>query len=70
MAKRIKILNCDDCLGQGFIVAKTEKTKHLCILCNGKGSTLHGPFLSETEKTMSFKIAWDYINGKKEGWYH
>ena len=70
MADEIKIINCNDCKGLGFIQAKASKTKHLCILCDGKGSTLHGPFLSEPEKVMSFKLAWDYINGKEKGWYH
>jgi DnaJ-class molecular chaperone len=60
---------CKDCKGNGFIVAPSSKTIHSCIICNGSGTTSHGP-RSESEQVMLFKIAWDYIHGKEKGWYH
>ena len=59
---------CTDCKGMGFIITPTFKLVASCIICNGSGTTSHGP-KSEQEQVMLFKIAWDYINGKKK-WYH
>ncbi len=61
--------SCIDCKGNGFIIATESKKIVSCIICNGSGSTSHGP-KSEAEQTLLFKIAWDYINGKEKGWYH
>ena len=60
---------CKECLGNGYIIADFSKSVVACIHCNGSGSTSHG-LRSESEQTMLFKIARDYINGKEKGWYH
>jgi len=59
---------CTDCKGTGYIVTPSRKFVS-CIICNGSGSTTHGPS-SEAEQVLLFKIAWDFINGKQNGWYH
>jgi DnaJ-class molecular chaperone len=59
---------CDDCNGTGHIETLSHKFVS-CIICNGSGSTTHGTS-SEAEQVLLIKIAWDYINGKQNGWYH
>ena len=69
MTKNIGKLNkCNDCNGTGYILT-SQKSYVNCIICNGSGSTTHGSS-SEAEQVLLFKIAWDYINGKQNGWYH
>ena len=60
---------CDDCQGNGFIITPINRLIVSCIICNGSGSTSHGPH-SEAEQVLLFKVAWDYIHGKEKGWYH
>jgi len=59
---------CTDCKGSGHIETSTHSFVS-CIICNGSGSTTHGSS-SEAEQVLLFKVAWDYINGKQNGWYH
>ena len=61
--------DCKECRGNGFIMATQSNNLYSCIHCNGLGTTSHGP-RSESEQTMLFKIAWDFIHGKEKGWYH
>jgi DnaJ-class molecular chaperone len=61
--------SCIDCSGRGYIRTTQSNSKVSCIICNGSGTTSHGP-KSEAEKVFLFKLAWDYINGKEKGWYH
>ena len=69
MTKDIGKLNkCTDCNGTGYIIT-LHKTYVDCIICNGSGTTSHGPH-NEAEQVLLFKIAWDFINGKEKGWYH
>ena len=70
MTKDIGKLNkCTDCNGTGYIIT-LHKTYVDCIICNGSGTTSHGPLSSEAEQTLIYKLAWDFINGKEKGWYH
>ena len=70
MTKDIGKLNkCTDCNGTGYIIT-LHKTYVDCIICNGAGTTSHGPLNSEAEQTLIYKLAWDFINGKEKGWYH
>jgi DnaJ-class molecular chaperone len=59
---------CTDCKGTGHIETSSRSFVS-CIICNGSGSTTHGSS-SEAEQVLLFKIAWDYINGRQNGWYH
>ena len=69
MTKNISKLNkCNDCNGTGYILT-SQRSYVNCIICNGSGSTSHGSS-SEAEQVLLFKVAWDYINGKQNGWYH
>ena len=70
MTKDIGKLNkCTDCNVTGYIIT-LHKTYVDCIICNGSGTTSHGPLNSEAEQTLIYKLAWDFINGKEKGWYH
>ena len=60
---------CKDCDGNGIIITPFSKKVVTCIICNGSGSTSHGP-RSEAEQVFLFKLAWDFIHGKEKGWYH
>lgn len=64
-----KYKTCNDCKGQGFITGTLSTNPISCMICNGSGSTIHGPH-NEAEQTLLYKMAWDFINGKKKGWYH
>ena len=69
MTKNIGRLNkCTDCNGTGYIITHSKQYVD-CIICNGSGTTSHGPN-TEAEQVLLYKITWDYINGKKNGWYH
>ena len=69
MTKKISRLNiCTDCNGTGYIITTLKKYVN-CIICNGSGTTSQGPN-NEAEQVFLYKLAWDYINGKKNGWYH
>jgi len=59
---------CTDCKGTGHIMT-SNKSFVSCIICNGSGTTVNGSS-SEAEQVLLFKVAWDYINGKQNGWYH
>jgi len=59
---------CTDCKGTGHIETLQKKFVS-CIICNGSGTTVNGSS-SEAEQVLLFKIAWDYINGRQNGWYH
>ena len=61
--------DCKDCKGEGYIYPESIPTGYPCIICNGSGTTSHGPH-NEAEQVLLFKIAWDFINGKEKGWYH
>jgi|TARA_R100000963_G_scaffold30597_1_gene21872 DnaJ-class molecular chaperone len=65
-----KYKTCNDCKGQGFITGTLSTNPISCMICNGSGSTIHGPHSIEAEQTLLYKMAWDFINGKKKGWYH
>ena len=67
----IKIIDCLECKGQGFIEAPVSKNKAACIFCNGEGSTAHGSGIMELPMHQAaLKIVWDFINGKEKGWYN
>tara|TARA_R110000850_G_scaffold7775_2_gene28496 strand:+ start:980 stop:1201 length:222 start_codon:yes stop_codon:yes gene_type:complete len=67
-----KFKKCDDCKGLGFIVSEATKNRISCIICNETGTTNPGPQsqTTEAEKVYLYKVAMDYINGKKNGWYN
>lgn len=70
MTKNIGRLNkCTDCNAKGYIITSSKQYVD-CIICNGSGTTSHGPFNTEAEQVLLYKLAWDYINGKTKGWYH
>ena len=63
---------CKDCKGLGWILLNDKKNYTQCIICNSTGTTTHDSsgMNQEAEKSLLFKIAWDYIHGKEKGWYH
>ena len=70
MTKDIGKLNkCTDCNGTGYIITQSKKYVD-CIICNGSGTTAQGHLQTEAEQVFLYKLAWDFINGKKNGWYH
>jgi DnaJ-class molecular chaperone len=70
MSKRIGKRNkCTDCNGTGYIITTLKKYVN-CIICNGSGTTSQEHMQSEAEQVFLYKLTWDYINGKKNGWYH
>ena len=70
MTKDIGKLNkCTDCNGTGYIITQSKQYVD-CIICNGSGTTAQGHLQTEAEQVFLYKLAWDFINGKKNGWYH
>lgn len=60
---------CKECHGNGYIRGSSDNTG-TCIHCNGDGHSNHGSRLSKDIFTTVVKWCEDYIDGKKEGWYH
>ena len=61
---------CKECGGNGYITGTISNNQARCLFCNGDGNSNHGPRISTDIFTTMVKWCEDYIDGKKEGWYH
>jgi len=41
-----------------------------CLFCHGSGNTNHGSRIHDVNLISVMKWCEDYIDGKKDGWYH
>jgi DnaJ-class molecular chaperone len=58
---------CKECNGLGYVQGMLG-SKAGCLFCNGDGNTAHGSRVATTIQII--KWCEDYIDGKKQGWYH
>jgi len=70
MFKEKPVLYCKECKGNGFVKGTQSSAQGLCIFCHGSGHTGHGPREHDLNLVSVMKWCEDYIDGKKDGWYH
>jgi len=68
MFKEINRTGCTECDGKGYVQGTLNRAT--CIFCNGQAHTNHGSRFHSKNLTTIFKWCEDYLDGKKEGWYH
>ena len=61
---------CKECAGRGYIQGTQSFSRGPCIFCHGRGLTNHGPRMHDVNLISVMKWCEDYIDGKKDGWYH
>ena len=61
---------CIKCTGKGFIEGTQTPVRAACLFCHGTGHTNHGPRPHDLNLMSVMKWCEDYIDGKKDGWYH
>ena len=61
---------CIKCTGKGFIEGTQTSMRAACLFCHGTGHTNHGPRMHSANLIAVMKWCEDYIDGKKDGWYH
>ena len=59
---------CKECKGVGYIQGTTHRAA--CLFCHGRGNTNHGSRLHNSNLISVLKWCEDYIDDKKDGWYH
>ena len=59
---------CKECAGKGFIQGAIDRGA--CLFCHGRGNTNHEPRTRNINVLTVMKWCEDYIDGKKDGWYH
>jgi len=62
------VIWCKECRGTGII--KGTLSRGDCLFCHGTGNTNHGPQMHSTNLIAVMKWCEDYIDDKKDGWYH
>ena len=72
LQKNLKMIKnkstCKECTGKGYVQGTVNRAA--CLFCHGSGGTTHGPRLHNLNLMNVMKWCEDYINGKKDGWYH
>ena len=61
---------CKECNGRGFVQGTQSANRGRCLFCHGSGTTNHGPRIHDLNLICVMKWCEDYIDGKKDGWYH
>ena len=64
------VIWCKECKGTGLIKGTQSLIPGRCLFCHGTGNTNHGPRLHDVNLISVMKWCEDYIDGKKDGWYH
>ena len=64
------IIWCKECRGTGKIKGTQSLILAECLFCHGSGNTNHGPRMHNHNLIAVMKWCEDYIDGKKDGWYH
>jgi len=64
------VIWCKECGGTGLIKGTQTDRQGPCLFCHGSGATNHGPRTHSANLISVMKWCEDYIDGKKDGWYH
>ena len=64
------IIWCKECRGTGKIKGTQSLIPADCLFCRGSGTTNHGSRTHSANLIAVMKWCEDYIDGKKDGWYH
>ena len=63
-------LRCKECDGKGFVQGMLSFSRGDCLFCHGSGNTNHGSRMHNHNLIAVMKWCEDYIDDKKDGWYH
>ena len=63
-------VHCKECIGTGLIKGTQTSMRAACLFCHGTGHTNHGSRIHDVNLISVLKWCEDYIDGKKDGWYH
>jgi len=61
---------CKECAGKGYVQATQSLNRGTCLFCHGRGHTNHEPRGHNINLLTVMKWCEDYLDGKKDGWYH
>ena len=64
------VIWCKECRGTGVIKGEHSLVPANCLFCHGSGNTNHGSRMHNHNLIVVMKWCEDYIDGKKDGWYH
>ena len=64
------VIWCKECRGTGLIKGTQSFNRGACLFCHGSGNTNHGSRMHNHNLIAVMKWCEDYIDGKKDGWYH
>ena len=64
------VIWCKECKGTGLIKGTQSLIPGRCLFCHGTGNTNHGPRMQDVNLMSVMKWCEDYLDGKKDGWYH
>ena len=64
------VIWCKECRGTGIVRGTQSLNSGTCLFCHGSGTTNHGPRMHSANLIAVMKWCEDYIDGKKDGWYH
>ena len=64
------VILCKECRGTGTLKGESGLGSANCLFCHGSGTTNHGPRIHDVNLISVMKWCEDYIDGKKDGWYH
>jgi len=68
MFKEINRIGCKECHSKGYVQGTMSRAT--CIFCNGTVTTDHGSRTHTKNLITIYKWCEDYLDDKKEGWYH
>jgi DnaJ-class molecular chaperone len=61
---------CKECRGTGSVKGTQSFNRGACLFCHGTGSTTHGSRVHNSNLIAVMKWCEDFIDDKKDGWYH
>jgi len=70
MFKPEKRIICKECNGHGSVVGTQTNNRGTCIFCNGTNISDHASRTHTKNLITIYKWCEDFLDDKKEGWYH
>ena len=70
MFKAYNKITCKECNGIGYVLGTQTSNRGKCIFCNGTNISDHASRSHNKNLITIYKWCEDFIDGKKDGWYH
>jgi len=68
MFKENNKIVCEECKGKGYV--QGTMNRGTCIFCNGTNITDHASRVHTKNLITIYKWCEDFLDDKKDGWYH